>query len=61
MTGQESQYTCPQCNGDLNSSNGDFVCRNCGLNVTDVLKHVIQRDGPLADVASQVKATMGKS
>lgn len=52
-------YTCPQCDGRLVADDaGAHVCDDCGLNMTDVLDHVEARDGPLADVAGQLREAL---
>lgn len=56
MTG--ANYKCPQCGGRLSNGDGSYTCESCGLNVTEVLEHVADRDGPLSDVANQLNEGM---
>lgn len=54
-----ADYDCPQCDGRLAADGMDeFVCEDCGLNVTEVLEHVADRDGPLSDIARQLRKGM---
>lgn len=56
----KADYKCPQCGGRLSNGNGVYTCEDCGLNVTEVLERVADRDGPLADVAEQMQEGLGK-
>lgn len=53
-----ADFDCPQCGGPLSNGDGSYTCENCGLNVTEILEHVADRNGPLADVADQLRGEL---
>lgn len=56
-----ADYDCPQCDGRLAADGADeYVCEDCGLNVTEVLEHLEDNDGPLADIATQLREGMAE-
>lgn len=55
-----ANYKCPQCSGHLNGTDGEFECEDCGMNISEVLEHVSDRGGPLADVARQLQEALQK-
>lgn len=55
-----AEYDCPQCNGNLSNGDGSYTCEDCGLNVTEVLEHLESNDGPLADIAEQLREGMAE-
>lgn len=55
----DKHYTCPQCEGRVVTDMGEeWVCEDCGLNVTEVLSHLAKNEGPLSDIAIQLHEIM---
>lgn len=56
----DANYKCPQCSGELVGEGTDYTCKQCNLNVTEVLEHLERNDGPLANIARQLREALAE-